>query len=151
MCASRGVPNFPAMTQNRFLVRAAAVLAAGGLAWLAKLAVIASTDGRVTDTGAAAVFYLLGAVLMPAGLAGVALALTTRRHPALRAGAAVVGAMSFFACFVLLDGVASGAVGEAGPAWLGDEAGILATGAVLAGLGLATARRATAHEGRAAG
>jgi hypothetical protein len=132
------------MTTNTLLPRAAAVLAAGGLAWLAKMAVITATDGAVSDGAtAASAFYLLGVVLMPLGLAGLAAALTARRHIAVRALAGVGGLLGFFVLFVLLEGVAKGLVGDAGPSWLPDEAGILATGAALAATGLLTARTAT--------
>jgi hypothetical protein len=129
------------MTTNTLLPRAAAVLAAGGLAWLAKMAVITATDGAVSDGATtASVFYLLGVVLMPVGLAGVAVALTARRHLVIRALAGLGGLLAFFVLYVLLDGVAKGLVGDAGPSWLPDEAGILATGMALAAAGLLTAR-----------
>jgi hypothetical protein len=145
MSGRGGARTFAVMTTTTLLPRAAAVLAAGGLAWLAKMAVITATDGAVADGATAAgVFYLLGVVLMPAGLAGVAVALTAGRHGAIRGAAAVGGLFSFFVLFVALEGVAKGLVGDAGPSWLQDEAGILVTGAVLMGGGLLAARSAPA-------
>ncbi|MGH2946396.1 MAG: hypothetical protein ACRDPC_09090 [Solirubrobacteraceae bacterium] len=133
------------MTTNTFLPRAAAVLAAGGLAWLAKMAIITATDGAVSDGATAAGFlYLLGIALMPVGLAAVAVALTASRPIVLRALAGVGGLLSFFVCYVLLDGIAKAVVGDAGPSWLQDEVGILATGTALMAAGLLTARRAAA-------
>lgn len=131
------------MTTNTLLPRAAAVLAAGGLAWLAKMAVITATDGAVASgANAAGVFYLLGVALMSTGLAAVAVALTASRPVAVRALAAVGGFLSFFVCFMVLEGIAKAIVGDAGPSWLEDEVGILATGAVLMAGGLFLARNA---------
>lgn len=134
------------MTNTAFLSRAAAVLAAGGLAWLAKMAVITTTDGAVSGTGSAAasVFYLLGLGLMAGGLAGVAVALTARRPVAVRAIGALGGLVAFVVVYSVLDGIAKSLVGDAGPAWMPDEAGILTTGAVLMAAGLLTARNAQA-------
>ena len=142
MCDDATPRRVAAMDTTTLLLRSSAVLAAGGLAWLAKLGVIAATDGRVTSTGAAAVLFVAGVVLMPIGLAGVGVALTARRHVVARVGAAGLGLLAFFALFSVVDGAAGGVVGDAGPAWLGDEAGILATGAALAAAGLLLARRA---------
>ena len=43
---------------------AAVLMINGRLAWLAKLAVIVATDRRISDTGAADAFYLLGWALL---------------------------------------------------------------------------------------
>lgn len=135
----------PTYIATSFLARAAAVLAAGGGAWLAKMAVIAATDGAVSGAGstAASVFYLLGVALMAAGLAAVAVALTAGRNVVIRAAAGVVGLVSFFVVYVVVENIAKAIAGNAGPSWLEDEVGILATGAVLMTAGLLIARRAT--------
>ena len=120
------------------LVRASAVLAAGGLAWLAKMAVIAATDGA--EDGAAdtitSIFYLSGVLLMAAGLAGIAVALTAGRPLVVRIVAGVVGFISWAVIYALIESIAKAIAGDAGPEWFPEEVGILATGAVLMTVGL---------------
>lgn len=132
------------MTNTTLLQRFSIVLAAGGLAWLAKMAAIAATDGAEAGTGSAAatVSYLLGVALMPTGLAGVAVALAAGRHLVLRVVAGIAGFLSFFVSYVALEGIAQAIVGDTRPAWLGDEVGILVTGVVLMTAGLLAAQRA---------
>jgi hypothetical protein len=130
-------------THTPLLVRGGAVLAAGGLSWLTKMAVIAATDGAEKGTGdaLASVFYLGGFALMAAGLATVAVALTAGRHVVLRAAAGIAGLVSFFFAYVAIEGVAKSINGDAGPTWFPDEVGILATGAVMAAAGMLLIRR----------
>lgn len=64
---------------------AGAALTAGGVAWLSKIAVIVATSGRVTDTGAAGAFFLLGFVLLLIGSTGVGLSLTMNKSCAVAA------------------------------------------------------------------
>lgn len=137
----------PTYVPTSFLARAALVLAAGGFAWLAKMAVITVTDGAVSGAGSAAasVFYVLGVALMAAGLAAVAVALTAGRHAALRVVAGVVGFLSFFVTYVVLESIAQAIAGDAGPSWMEDEVGILATGTALMTAGLLIARRVAAR------
>lgn len=128
------------MNNNRWITITAIAAAAGGIAWLSKLAVIAATDGRVTDTGAAAVFFLLGAVLLAGGAGCVTLRLLRRQSRWTTVAALLSAPIVFFASFALLDSVAKAVVGDAGPAWLEDEVGILATGAVWLAIGLTLLR-----------
>jgi hypothetical protein len=130
------------MTNTTLLQRSSIVLAAGGFAWLTKMAVIAATDGAEAGTGSAAasVFYLLGVALMPAGLAGVAVALAAGRHLVLRVVAGIAGFLSFFASYAVLESIAQAIVGDTDPTWLGDEVGILLTGVVLMTAGLLAAQ-----------
>lgn len=131
------------MTNTRLFHRSSILLAAGGLAWLAKMAVIVATDGAETGTGsaAAAVFFLLGVALMPVGLAGVGAALAAGRHPLLRVVAGIAGFLSAFVCYSVLEGIAQSLVGDTDPTWIGEEIGILVTGVVLAATGLLAAQR----------
>jgi len=126
-------------TTSRLSTILAALAAAGGAAWLAKLAVVAATDGATSDTGAAAIFYLLGVALLAIGSTAVGLWLAAGRHRAVRVLAVVLSPVLFFVSFMLLDSIAKLLVGDAGPAWLEDEAGIgltamfwLLTGLLLA-------------------
>jgi len=128
------------MNPNRLISITAFLVTAGGVAWLAKLAVIAGTDGRVTDTGAAAAFFVLGAILLAAGGGCVALRLLRPRRRLAAGVALALGPVLFFVSFTLLDGLAQAVVGSAGPAWLEDEVGILATGAVWLAIGLVLLR-----------
>lgn len=105
---------------------------------------IAATDGAEAGAGsaAAAVLYVLGVALMAVGLAGVAAALAAGRHLLLRVACGIGGLLSFFVSYTVLDGIAKALVGDAGPAWLSDEAGILVTGGMLAAAGLLNVQRA---------
>jgi hypothetical protein len=129
------------MTTPRPTTILATLAAAGGAAWLAKLAVIVATDGATTDTGAAAAFYLMGIVLLAIGSAAVGSRLAARRHLALKIVALATSPALFFLSYALLDGIAKTLVGDAGPAWLEDEAGITLTAAVWLVTGVLLASR----------
>jgi general stress protein CsbA len=121
-------------------------MAAGGLGWLAKLVVIIATDGAVVDEGAAAVFYLLGLALMIVGSMAGAVLLTYRRSRWIVTTAALLSPAVYFAAFIVLDGLAKALVGDRGPAYLRDEAGILATDIVALLVGTLIATRSRRHE-----
>lgn len=121
------------MNRTHRIVTAAAI--AGGTAWIAKFLVIAATDGAVDDEGAAAVFYLLGLALMAIGAAAITLRLIPWRPIA-----ALLAPVLFVLSFMLLDGIAKPLVGDAGPSWLEDEAGIVLTGVVWLAVGLGLLR-----------
>jgi hypothetical protein len=131
------------MINSKMFQRFSMVLVAGSLAWVAKTAVIAATDGAEAGASSAitAILYLLGAVLMPAGLAGMAVALTAGRHLMLRVVAGVAGFLSAFITYSVLEAAAQSLTGDTDPAWLGEEVGILVTGVVLAAIGLLAAQR----------
>lgn len=120
----------------------ALLAAAGGAAWLAKMTVILATDGRVDSEGAAAVFFVLGAVLLAAGASVVTLRLARGRGRAAVTVAILASPLLFFASFMVLESIAKAVVGDAGPAWLSDEAGILLTGLVWLATGAIALRRA---------
>jgi hypothetical protein len=108
------------------------VAVAGGLSWLAKLGVIVATGGDVVDTGAAAVFYLLGASLLALGGILTGLWLTSGRVVLLRIAGGILGLLGFFAIFFILDAIGQEAVGNRGPDYVALEAGIFLT--ALSGL-----------------
>lgn len=120
---------------------------AGGMAWLAKLSVIAVTDGEVTDTGLAAVFYFAGLAAILLASTGVGVRLAGRRPLPVAVVLALLSPVAAFMVFGLLDEAAQSLVGDAGPAWLQDEAGILAMALVALAAG-ATAWRATPRAAR---
>jgi hypothetical protein len=102
-------------------------LLTGAVFWLAKMSVIVATDGRVDSTGAAAVFYIGGVLLMAIGATAVGLRLTPGRPTWLRVVAMVISFVGFFVSFLVLEGIAKSAFGDAGPTYLSDEIGILVT------------------------
>ena len=122
------------------------VLLTGAVFWLAKMSVIVATDGRVDSTGAAAVFYLGGVLLMAVGATAVGLWLTRGRATWLRVVAMAVSFVGFFVSFLVLEGIAKSAFGDAGPSYMSDEVGILVTAIfwLLAGAVLVRARPAPA-------
>jgi hypothetical protein len=115
---------------------------AGSVAWLAKLAVIVATDGRVMTTGAAA--WLMRAGLLAWLLAAVAggLRVAYRRGVAARVGAVLVAPVAVAATIAALGTLSAAALGARGPAYLRDEIGIVAIGALGLAAGAATLRRA---------
>jgi hypothetical protein len=119
----------------RWITIAGTTLVVGGVAWLLKLAVIVATGGRVVDTGAAAVFYLLGFLLLVIGSTGLGLWLTTNRAVPLRIAAVVLSPVAFLASVALLDVIARAAVGGLGPSYVPDEAGVFLAAAVWLVLG----------------
>lgn len=132
------------MTSNRTLQITAGLAAAGGAAWLTKIAVIAATDGAAAGTAeaVAAVLYLLGVALLVVGALAVTLRLARGRGRAALAAAVVAAPILAVASFVVLDGVAQALVGDTDPVWVGEEVGILATGAVWLAVGVAALRAA---------
>src|SRR6187397_1053924 len=102
-------------------------LLTGAVFWLAKMSVIVATDGRVDSTGAAAVFYIGGVLLMAIGATAVGLWLTRGRPTWLWVVAMVISFVGFFVSFLVLEGIAKSAFGDAGPSYLSDEIGILVT------------------------
>ena len=74
------------------------------------------------------------------GLAGLGVSLLSGRHPALRAIAAVAGLALWAVTYSVIEGVAQSIVGDTEPVWLGDEIGIVATGALLMTVGLLLSR-----------
>lgn len=139
------VPSVDGMnTSSRFQTIAWGVLAAGGFAWMTKMAVIAASDGAnsgVPDT-ATAILWTAGVVLMAFGTAGVVAALLWRRHVLLGVLGVPVGLVAWAVTFVLIEAAAQVVVAKGtGPVWLHEEIGILATGAVLTAAGLFGIRR----------
>lgn len=127
------------MTTSSKLFRvSAAALAAGGFCWVAKFVVIAATDGAtsgVPDT-ATAILYLTAVALMALGLAGLGVSLVIGRGRLLAPLGALGGLVAWWLTYLVLDAIAKAVVGDSGPSWMPDEAGIVVTGAVLMTAGL---------------
>lgn len=138
--------------------RTAGLLALGaGLAWGTKLALIAANGGTNTGEGVVALAFLLGAALLVVAAFAVGLALTAGRPLWQRLVAGVLGVLAVLVLHsAVLDPLGTALVGDAGPSWLPEEAGIglmVLVALVVAGLLLrrpAAARRGadTAAAGR---
>jgi hypothetical protein len=117
------------MTRQRFLRTASAVAALGGAAWVTKVAVLAATDG---DGGiVVGLLYLCGAVGITLGASWVGVRVAgDRALPLVILLGALGPLLAFVAYDAVLDPLAKAALGDAGPAWFEDEAGILLTGLV---------------------
>jgi hypothetical protein len=129
-------------TSSKHFRLSAAVLAAGGFCWVVKFVVIAATDGAVSGTAdsATAVLYMSAVALMALGMASLGVALLAGRHVALRVVGAVGGLVAWAVSYMVIEGIAMAIVGDTDPVWLGEEIGIVATGAVLMTVGLLLAR-----------
>lgn len=122
---------------------AGTALVFGGVAWLLKLWVIVSTDGRVVATGAAGALFDLGFYLLLAGSAGLGLRLMINHEPAMRGVAAVASPVAFILSFNVFLGIghptlatAGVIVGEALPSYLLEEGGILLSALVWSLVGI---------------
>lgn len=139
MCGSRALPSVDGMDTSSKLFRlSAAALAAGGLCWVAKFVVIAATDGALSglpDT-VTALLYFAAVALMVSGLAGLGVALTSGRHLVLRIVGFAGGVVTWVLSYLVIEGIAQAVAGDTDPAWLGEEVGIVATGAVLMTVGV---------------
>ena len=146
MFGGAGVPSVDDMNTSSKLYRlSAAALAAGGFCWVVKFVVIAASDGATSglpDT-ATAILYLAAVALMALGLAGLGFAVLAGRHVVLRILGAVGGLVTWAVSYLVIEGIAQGIVGDTDPAWLGEEVGIVATGAILMTVGLLLARPST--------
>lgn len=113
------------MTTQRWITLGAGAAVAGGVAFLAKLAVLAATDGA--ESIAVATFYFLAIGLCAVGSVGIALRLLQRFPRALRIVGVVLSPVAFFATFLLLDSVAVPPTREHVPNWAEVEAGVFLT------------------------
>ena len=126
------------------------MFALGGALWVLKVAVIALNDaiGRDVDSLPVPVLYLGAILLMVVGSTAVGIALVRNAPWWLQLVAAVAGVVGLFLLYTLLDGVLKAAFGDAGPSWLKDELGIVATGAVCLVGGVLLGRSVAAEAAR---
>jgi hypothetical protein len=133
-----------ASTSTRFdqwMRIATLALIAGASSWLVKLVVIVTTDGADSGAGdaAAAVFFLLGFVLLLSGSSAVGLWLMRGRGPVVRIAAALLAPVTFLVSWNLLDPVGEAMVGDRGPDYTSEESGILLNALLWLALGLLVA------------
>lgn len=133
-----------ASTSTRFdqwMKIATFALIAGASAWLVKLVVIVVTDDPEGGAGdaAVAVFFLLGFVFLLSGSSAVGLWLTRGRGPVVRIGAVLLAAVTFIVSMNLLDPAGEALVGDLGPDYVREEAGILLAALLWLALGILAA------------
>ena len=133
------------MTAHRWTLAAVWLTVAGSTAWLAKIAVIVATDGRIITTGPAAWLMRIGLVGLFVGSTGVGLWVARRRSRPVRAAAVLLSPVALAASLVTLGMLASAAVralvGGRGPAYLEQEVGIAVGAAVWLAVGTELLRR----------
>jgi hypothetical protein len=133
------------MTISRWTHIAGWFALGGGTAWLAKIAVIVATDGRIIDTGAAAWLMRAGLIGLFVGSTGVTLWAARRRGTGVRIAAVVlapvVAAASLAAIGILSTVLVRNLVGARGPAYAGREAGIVVAAVVGLAVGAALLRQ----------
>jgi hypothetical protein len=113
------------------------MITAGGLTWLAKFASILASGGQETVSGAPALLYDVGLLLLVGGAVGIALHLTRRNALFARIAASLLALPAFFATFLLLDFLVQPGIPDGWRDYVRDEAGILVTAAVWLVIGLA--------------
>jgi hypothetical protein len=126
------------------------MFALGGAVWVLKVTLITANHlmGRNVDSFGVPVLYVVAVSLLAMGATAVGAALL-RHYPA---WAQVLGAAVAIPALIFLyqgiDAVLKGLFGDAGPAWLPDELGIVATGALclVGGVLLGRALRAPRTE-----
>lgn len=77
------------------------LLIGGALAWAIKLCVIVSTNGRIIDTGAAALFMKIGILLLLVGSTGIGNRLSLHRPLLLRIAAVILSPVVVAGLFLL--------------------------------------------------
>jgi hypothetical protein len=118
-----------AMTRQRYIRTASAACALGGAALVTKVAVLSATDGN--DSALVGALYLTGFLLLTFGATWIGIRLAGDRPLPLAIGlAALCLVVPFMTYDAIIDPLAKAALGDAGPAWFEDEAGILATGVI---------------------
>jgi len=137
------------MTVRRWSTIAACLAISGGVAWLAKFAVIVATDGRVATTGAAAILMRVGLACLFAAGTGVALWMARRGRPAARAAAILLSPVGVFASLAAVGVLSARAAGGRGPAYLRDELGIAVAAVVWLAIGAALLARVRRGPGAA--
>jgi hypothetical protein len=96
------------------------LLIGASLAWIIKLGVIISTNGRIIDTGAAALCMRMGLLLFVIGSTGIGYRVSVNRNGWLRAVAMVVSPVVVFGSFLLL-GMITGPFFKNSSVWYAEQ------------------------------
>jgi hypothetical protein len=116
------------------------ILVGGGIAFFLKLVAIPTTGGEDSESGAIALLYLAGMFGMLVGSTALGSRLAEHAPLAVYVIALVLSPVVIWVVFIALDGGLK-PIGEAGPDWYVDEAGITASAVLMVGTGLWLLRR----------
>ena len=114
---------------SRWTQVAGLLLMGGALAWAIKLAVIISTNGRIIDTGAAALFMKIGLLLFAIGSTGIGNRISLNRNIFLRTIAILLSPVVVFGSFLLF-GMISGPLAKNIEVWYAQQEAGIAVAAV---------------------
>lgn len=78
------------------------LLIAGALAWMFKLIVIVSTNGRIIDTGPAAILMTAGLILLFIGSTGIGFSIARTRGIVIRIVSILISPALLFGSFLLM-------------------------------------------------
>jgi hypothetical protein len=92
------------------------LLMGGALAWTIKLGIIVSTNGRIINSGSAALFMRIGLLLLFIGSTGIGNRLSAHRHLLLRITAILLSPVVVFGSIFLL-GMLTGPMFENSSLW----------------------------------
>lgn len=106
------------------------LLMGGALAWTIKLCVIIATNGRIIDTGAAAVFMNIGLVLLVVGSTGIGNRLSVNRTLLLRSIAILISPFVVFGSFFLF-GMLTGPLFKNSGVWYAQQEAPIALAVVV--------------------
>ena len=127
------------------------VFALGGALWVLKVTLITANHllGRDGDASGVPVLYVAAVTLLALGATAVGAALARRRPWWAQLLAAACAIPALILVYSVVDAVLKGIFGDAGPSWLADELGIVATGALCLAVGVLLGR-AVGHSTREA-
>ena len=128
------------MSRTRWTRVSAMILVGGGVAFALKLIAIPTTGGDDFESGVVALLFFAGMFGMLVGSTTLGSRFAEDRPLAVYVLALVLSPMLIWFVFILLDGVLK-PIGEAGPDWYVDEAGITAIAVLMIGVGLWSLRR----------
>ena len=128
------------MSRGRWTRIAAMILVAGGIAFFLKLLAIPTTGGDDLESGTIAVLFFAGMIGMLVGSTAIGSRLAENAALPLYIAALVLSPIAIWFVFLLLDGALK-PIGEAGPDWYVDEAGITAIAVLMIAAGLWLVRR----------
>jgi TRAP-type uncharacterized transport system fused permease subunit len=118
------------------------VFALGGALWVLKVTLITANHllGRDVDASGVPVLYVAAVTLLALGATAVGAALARRRPWWAQLLAAACAIPTLILVYSVVDAVLKGIFGDAGPSWLADELGIVATGALCLAAGVLLGR-----------